>query len=57
MCAVNGMYLEGLIGVPVVYLEAFDGHRRSLVFSLTHFCNHPIVADYLNLYVFILNDT
>ena len=51
------MYLEGLIGVPVVHLEAFDSHRRSLVFSLTHFRKHPIVANYLNVYVFTLNDT
>jgi len=44
------MYLENTLVIPLVDLEAFDGHRTSRVLSVTHVCKSTMVADPLHAY-------
>jgi len=52
---VDEMYLENTLVIPLVHLEAFDGHMTSRVLSVTYVCKPTIVADPLHAYELLSN--
>ena len=38
-------YLEDPVGVPLVHLEALDGHKGSRVFPIAHVCEPAVVTN------------
>lgn len=49
-------YLEGPVGVFLVYLETFDGHRTPHVLSAAHFCKSTMIVHPPDTYgVFVKN--
>lgn len=49
-------YLEYLFGILSVHVEVFDGHGQALVFPVTDDCEPSTVANFTDMYAFLLKD-
>jgi len=50
MHKIDERYLENTLVIPLVDLEAFDGHRTFQVLSVTHVCKSTMVANPFHAY-------
>jgi len=56
MREVDQRYLENTVGIPLVYLEALDGHGGSRVFPIAYFREHAVVETRPNAYELLLKN-